>query len=129
MSNMCFPDVGNRIINFKSEKVETNKQLIKNWLNELKPDRIKRINFQEDKSILQAVVTHSMMIKPEPENKLEESAVDEYLPVQNIMFHSAKINALCGPIFKKLFLERFTNILRPNILCMLKKIQRIWNDT
>ena len=46
MSNMCFPDVGNRIINFKSEKVESNKQLIKNWYNELKPDRIKRINFQ-----------------------------------------------------------------------------------
>ena len=62
-----------------------------------------------------------MMIKPEPENKLEESAVEEYLPVQNIMFHSAKINALFGPIFKELFLERFTNILRPNILCMLKK--------
>ena len=36
------------------------------------------------------------------------------------MFHSAKINALFGPIFKELF-ERFTNILRPNILCMLKK--------
>jgi hypothetical protein len=49
--------VENSIKHFKSEKVETNKQLIKNWLNELKKDRIKRINFQEDKSILQEVVT------------------------------------------------------------------------
>ena len=61
---MCVPDVESRIKNFKSERVETNKQLIKHWLNELKPDRIKRINFPEDKSILQEVFTYSMMIKP-----------------------------------------------------------------
>ncbi len=45
MSNMCVPDVEKRIKSFHIAKVETNKKLIKNWLNELKPDRIKRINF------------------------------------------------------------------------------------
>ena len=63
-----------------------------------------------------------MMIKPEPINNLEASAIWEYLPVKNIMFNSSKINALFGPIFKELF-ERFTRILRPNVLCMLKKNQ------
>ena len=61
-----------------------------------------------------------MMIKPEPKNKLEESAVGEHLPVQNIMFNSEKINSLFGPFFKELF-ERFINNLRPNMLSMLKK--------
>ncbi len=65
-----------------------------------------------------------MMIKPESINKLE-AAIGEYLPVKNIMFNSSKINALFGPIFKELF-ERFTRILRQNVLCMLKKSKKTW---
>jgi hypothetical protein len=118
--HFCVEDVKKITNEYVLQPVEFNLLNLRSWVDGLETQKIKRFNFLDIQVGLKEVLSYQMMIKPEPKNKMEANAHAEYLPVQNIIHHSDAVNAVFGSMFKQLF-ERFVSVLRPEILCMLKK--------
>ncbi len=116
----CIPGAEELLWQYRQNPVTCDEETLMRWLNEQEPEKISKIDLVSEFNAVLEFVRYEMMIKTEAKNKLDPTAIFEYLPVQNIVFHRPIVNALMGSIFKILF-DRFQTILKPNVFCLLKK--------
>ena len=116
----CVKNVDQFIEEYKNAPVTFDEQSFRNWAETQQPSKLKRFDMTQLEVGLKEIIRYQMMIKTDAKNKLEVGATYEYQTVQNIIHHNHMTTACFGSMFKLLF-ERFTKILKPNVMVMLKK--------
>lgn len=120
LDGLCIPEARDMLADYSRNPVSFTQENLYEWVRDMRTEKTKNFDCTDALDALEEISRYGLMIKDDVKNKLEPNSDSEYLVPATIVHHRPVINAIFGPIFKRLF-DRFTKLLSPRVMCLLKK--------